>query len=86
MNKQTVTNQYNLCLDAHNHLRSISDGSDKTYFPKQEKLKIELNKLMDMDFSLLESKELLNFCAMVSSHRPVQPFNFLVACGILAKI
>lgn len=65
--------------------RLVNTNSPNAYFDAVEALNKLLVQFLRMDFSVLNGKDLLLLCSMVSSHRPVKPFSFLVSCSIYCK-
>lgn len=57
-------------------------GTDD-YYELESELKQDLRLFLRMNFSCLNSRQLLTLCAMVSAYRPVEPFSFLITCSNL---
>ena len=64
-------------------LTALTTQDEKEYFKQRDLLCANLRAFLRTDFRDLNGKQLLKLCALVSSFRPVQPFNFLTTCSIL---
>lgn len=49
------------------------------YFTIQEHLKKQLTELLYTDFTTLSKEKFLHLCDLMSTHRPIAPFSFLVS-------
>jgi hypothetical protein len=58
------------------------EGNDM-YYTFQKRLNEKLVEFLRLNFTYLNTRQLLKLCALVSTHRPVQPFSFLVTCSNL---
>ncbi len=82
----TVGQKFSMILKTEKKLNKYKDcASDKDkagydmYFVIQDHLKKQLVELLYTDFTTLSKEKFLHLCDLVSSHRPVQPFSFLVS-------
>lgn len=53
------------------------------YYDVQAELNKKLVEFIRLNFTYLNTRQLLKLCALISAHRPVQPFSFLVTCSNL---
>lgn len=60
-----------------------AQATTSDYYTIQESLNDDLRAFIRMNFTYLNTRQLLKLCAMVSAYRPVQPFSFLVSCSNL---
>jgi hypothetical protein len=70
-------------LAIENKMNEYKDSQAGIYFDVQKELNKKLVEFIRLNFSYLSSRQLLKLCALVSAHRPVQPFSFLVSCSNL---
>lgn len=79
-----VMDKYSKLLKREAGMKANAEN-DKLYYQLQEMLNNELREFLRLNFSYLNTKQLLKLCAMVSSYRPVAPHSFLITCSQLIK-
>lgn len=80
---ETIKQDFAAILKIEKELSKFT-GTDHLdqYFKIQAKLKEALVQFLRKDFTVLSKKQFLKLCCLVSSHRPVAPFSFLVSIGM----
>lgn len=66
-------------------LKHSKDKDLNTYFQIQERLKEQLKQFLKLEFTDLPKAKFLHLCDLVSTHRPVAPFSFLVSISMRKK-
>ncbi len=83
----TTKKQFKAICKLESELNVLSNNDtlkgDDVYYTKREVLQKELKAFIRTDFRVLNAKELLKLCTLVSKFRPVEPFSFLVTCSLL---
>lgn len=80
--KTTTRKEFQKLLYIHLQLKTINGDE---YYNLQKQLIEQLKEFIKKDFSVLTANQILHLCAMVSTHRPVAPFVFLIYCDNLVK-
>lgn len=78
-----VMNAYKGLLSKEEEMKAQS-GNDQ-YYELQSELKTDIKLFLRLNFTYLNTRQLLKLCALVSAHRPVEPFSFLVTCSNLIE-
>jgi len=76
-----VMEAFRLLLNKEREMKA-QDGNN-LYYDIEAELKEDLKLFLRLNFTYLNTRQLLKLCALVSRHRPVEPFSFLVTCSNL---
>lgn len=61
----------------------LAQQDNNSYYAIQEALNKQLVAFLRLNFTYLNTMQILKLCSLVSAHRPVQPFSFLITCSML---
>jgi len=85
---ETVAKEFSKILKVKKELQKEAlkgDNNHQKYYVLENTLKAMLRDFLRTEFTTLSKEKFLILCDLVSSHRPVEPFSFLVSISIRKK-
>jgi hypothetical protein len=65
---------------------AVKPKAENEYFTEQNTLKAMIRDFLRTEFTLLPKESFFELSDLVSSHRPVEPFSFLVSVSLRKKV